>query len=143
MYELNFYQNGDKWKHSLIPIEISKKESDFVINLLVYKNHYALLKKLHVFLGNHNKSFVCRRSLNSYTCEKALINHNEKCGDDNICTIRTSSESHLHWKKPFHKNPLYFSIYADFEADNEKDNSSVGNRKLIFTNKTQYLEDIF
>ena len=31
-------------------------------------------------------------------------------------------------KKHFPKNPLYFRIYADFEADNEKDNSSVGNK---------------
>ena len=60
IYELNFYQDGDKWKHNLIPIEISKNKSDKVIDLLIYKNHYALIKKLHVFLGDHNKSFVCR-----------------------------------------------------------------------------------
>ena len=128
IYELNFYQNSDKWKHNLIPIEISKNESDNVFDLLIYKNHYALIKKLHVFSGDHNKSFVCRRCLNSYTCENALINHKEKCGDDNLCTIRTSNESHLYWKKHFHRNPLYFRIYADFEADNEKDNSKIGNK---------------
>ena len=128
IYELNFYQDGDKWKHNLIPIEISKNESHNVIDLLIYKNHYALIKKLHVFLGDHNKSFVCRRCLNSYTCENALTAHKEKCGDDNICNIRTSKESHLYWKKHFHKNPLYFRIYADFEADNEKDNSKIGNK---------------
>ena len=49
IYELNFYQDGDKWEHNLIPIEISKNESDNVIDLLIYKNHYALIKKLHVF----------------------------------------------------------------------------------------------
>ena len=82
-----------------------------------------------MFLGNHNKSFVCRRCLSSYTCENVLKNHKEKCGDDNICTIRTSKESHLFLeKKHFHKNPLYFRIYADFEADNEKDNSKIGNK---------------
>ena len=75
IYELNFYQDGDKWKHNLIPIENGKNESDKVIDLLIYKNLYALIKKLHVFLGNHNRSFVCRRCLNSYTCENALINH--------------------------------------------------------------------
>ena len=127
-YELNFYQDGDKWKHNLIPIEISKNESDKVIDLLIYKNHYALIEKLHVFLGNHNKSFVCRQCLNSYKCENALLNHKEKCRDDNICTIRTSNESHLYWKKHFHKNPLYFRIIADFEADNGKDNSKIGNK---------------
>ena len=57
-----------------------------------------------------------------------LMKHKQKCGDDNITTIRTSNESHLHWKKHFHKNPLYFRIYADFEADNEKDDSIIGNK---------------
>ena len=57
-----------------------------------------------------------------------MINHKEKCGDDNICTIRTSSESHLYWKKYFHKYPLYFRNIADFDADNEIAGSSVGNK---------------
>ena len=30
--------------------------------------------------------------------------------------------------KHFHKNPLYFGIFADFEADIEKDNYSIGNK---------------
>ena len=96
IYELNFYQDGDKWKHNFTPIEISKNESDKVIDLLIYKKHYALIKIMHVFLGNHNKSFVNRRCLNSYTKENALLNHTEKCGYDNICTIKTSNESHLY-----------------------------------------------
>ena len=54
--------------------------------------------------------------------------HKPKCESNDITTIRTSAESHLHWKKHFHKNPLYFRIYADFEADNEKDNYSIGNK---------------
>ena len=58
------------------------------------------------------------------------MKHNQKCGEDNITTIKTSNESHLHWKKHFHKNPLYFRIYADFESDNEKDNSVVGNKTI-------------
>ena len=95
IHELKFYQDGEKWKHKLIPIEISKNESDKVIDLLIYKNQYALIKKLFVFLGNHNKSFVCRRRLTLYTKENALLNHKEKCGEDNICTIKTSNESHL------------------------------------------------
>ena len=57
-----------------------------------------------------------------------LMKHKEKCGDDNITVIRTSNELHLHWKKHFHKNPLYFRIYAGFEADNEKDNFIIGNK---------------
>ena len=128
IFELNFYQDQNQWKHKLILIEVSKNDSDRVIDLAIYKNHYVLIKKLDVFLGDHNKKFICRRCLSSYTSENMLMKHKEKCGDDNITTIKTSNESHLHWKKHFHKNPLYFRIYADFEADNEKDNTCIGNK---------------
>ena len=57
-----------------------------------------------------------------------LKKHKPKCENNDITSIKTSNESYLHWKKHFHKNPLYFRIYADFEADNEKDNSIIGNK---------------
>ena len=66
--------------------------------------------------------------MNSYTNENTSINHKEKRGEYNICTIKTSNESHLYWKKHFHKNPLSFRIFADFEADNEIDGSNIGNK---------------
>ena len=31
-------------------------------------------------------------------------------------------------KKHFHKNPVYFRIIADFEADNEKEDNVIGNK---------------
>ena len=130
IFELVFYQDQNQWKHKLIPIEISKNNSDRVIDLATYKYLYVLIKKLDVFLGDHNKKFVCRRCLSSYTSENMLMKHKEKCGDDNITVIKTSNESHLQWKKHFHKNSLYFRIYADFEADNEKDDSVVGNKTI-------------
>ena len=37
--------------------------------------------------------------------------------------------SYFFWKKKhIHKNPIQFRIYADFEADNEIHNSSIGNK---------------
>ena len=78
------------------------------------------MKKLDVFLGDHNKKFICRRCLNSYTSENMLMIQKPKCENNDITTIRTSPESHLHWKKnSFIRNPLIFRIYADFEADKE------------------------
>ena len=87
--ELNFYQDQNKWKHKLIPVEISKKKSDRIIDLAIYKNHYVLIKKLDVFLGDHNKEYFFRQCLSSYTSENMLIKHNQKCGEDNITTIKT------------------------------------------------------
>ena len=65
--------------------------------------------------------------------------HKLKCGEDKIITIRTSGDSHLHWKIHFHKNPLDFRIFADFEADNEKDNSSIGNKTTNIYKQNQIL----
>ena len=109
-------------------MRLVKNNSDRVIELAIYKNHYVLIKKLDVFLGDHNKKYICRQCLSSYTSENMLMKHKHKCGEDSITTITTSKESHLYGKKHFHKNPLYFRIYADFEADNEKDNSIIGNK---------------
>ena len=80
----------------MIPIEISKNESDKVVDLLIYKNHYALINKLTVFLGDHHKNFICRRCLSSYTSENMLMLHEPKCENNDITTIRTSPDSHLH-----------------------------------------------
>ena len=125
---MNFYQVQSKWRHKLIPIEFSKNDSDRVIDLLISKNHYALNKKMKTFLGDHHKLLICRRCLNSYTIENMLMLHKQKCRDDNITTTRTSSGSHIQWRKRFHRNPSYFRICADFEADNEIDISSIGNK---------------
>ena len=53
IFELKFYQNPNKWKHKLIPIEVSKNDSDKVFDLAIYKNHYFLIKTLDIFLGGH------------------------------------------------------------------------------------------
>ena len=122
LYELNFNQN----KHKLIPIEISKNESDKVIDLLIYKNHDVLIKKLNVFIGKHDCKYICRKCLNSYTTHNLLIKH-KKLRQENQ-QLTTSPDSHIYWKKYFQKNKLYFKIYADFEADNKKEDTSIGDK---------------
>ena len=95
IFELNFYQDQNKGKHKIIPIEVTKTESDRVIDFLIYKNHYALNKKLNVFLGDHQKIFIWKRCLNSYTSEIMLMILKRKCKNIDITTIRTSLKSHL------------------------------------------------
>ena len=106
MFEINFYQDQNQWKHKLIPIEVSENDSDRVIDLAIYKNHYVLTKRIDVFLGDHNKKFICRRCLNSYTSENMLMKHKQKCENNDTTTIRTSKESHLYWKKTFSKKSI-------------------------------------
>ena len=55
-----------------------------------------------------------------------LIKHKNLCGQNQI--LKTSPNSHIYWKKYYQKNKLYFRIYADFEADNKKENTSIGDK---------------
>ena len=114
IHELNF----DQKKHKIIPIEISKNVSDKIIDLLIYKNHYVLIKKLNVFIAKEKCKYICRKCLNSYTSHNMLIKHKNLCGENQ--KSKTSPNSHTFWKKYFQRNKLYFRIYADFEADKEK-----------------------
>ena len=48
IFELNFCQDQNNWKHKLIPTEPSENESYRVVGLLIYKNHCVLIKKQNV-----------------------------------------------------------------------------------------------
>ena len=39
----------------------------------------------------------------------------QKSNQQEITAIKTSTESHLHWKDYFHKKPLFLRIYANFD----------------------------
>ena len=63
--------------------------------------------------------------MNSYKSQNRLIKQKQQREEaPEITIMRTSNESHLFWKKHSQKNPLYFGVVADFEADNKVDNSS-------------------
>ena len=49
MFELKFYQDRSIWKHKLKPNEVSKIDSDRVVDLIIYESHYVLLKKYVYF----------------------------------------------------------------------------------------------
>ena len=54
------------------------------------------------------------------------MTHEPYCESYDITTITTSSDFHLHWKNDFHKNPLFFRVQADVEADIEIHISNIG-----------------
>ena len=118
-FELSFYQDQNKGKHKLIPIQKNKNGSDRVVNLLIYKNLYVLIKNLDVVLGDRIRKIERRRCLSSFTSQKVIIRHKQRCDQQEKISFKTSNESRLHWKKYFHRNSVCFRIFADFEADNE------------------------
>ena len=79
-------------------------------------------------MGNQNCKFVYLRCLSSYTSQNEISIHKQACEKQEITSIKTSNAHHLYWKQCFQKIPLYFRIHAGFEADNDIDNSCMGNK---------------
>ena len=114
------YSKEDDNDYNLVPLYISKNiENRRIIDLILYKNHYILLKKLHVFIGKHDNIYVCRNCLNSYSIQSELITHKRLCGDKNKSVYIPAKETHVKWNKYYQKMPIYSIIIADFEARNE------------------------
>ena len=96
------------WKHQLIPFELSKNNSNRFVDLLIYENLHVLVNKLHIFQGNHNCKFVCRRCSTSYNSQIVLLQHKQRCEQQEITNIRASNEFHFFWKSTFIRN--YFTL---------------------------------
>ena len=114
------YSTDEDNDYKLAPLYISKNiENRKIIDLILYKNHYIILKKLHVFIGKHDNIYVCRNCLNIYSVQSKLMTHNILCGKKNKSVYIPSKKSHVKWNKYYQKMPIYSIIIADFEARNE------------------------
>ena len=114
------YSEEEDNDYKLVPLYISKNiENRRIVDLILYKNHYILLKKLHVFIGKHDNIYVCRNCLSSYSVQSELITHKKSCGNKNKSVYIPSKETHVKWNKYYQKMPIYSIIFADFEARNE------------------------
>ena len=114
------YSKEEDNEYQLVPLYISKNiENRRIIDLNFYKNHYILLKKLHVFIGKYDNIYVCRNCLSIYSVQSELKTHKRLCGNKNKSVYIPSKESHVKWKKYYQKMPIYSIIIADFETRNE------------------------
>ena len=70
--------SGKKCKLTLIPMKLSNKNSNKIIDLTLYKNHSVLIKQLHVFFGKHDSKNKFRVCLNPSSGQKVLIKHKHR-----------------------------------------------------------------
>ena len=114
------YSEEEENDYKLVPLYISKNtENRRIIDLILYKNHYILLKELHVFIGKHDNQYVCRNCLSSYSVLSELTTHKKLCGGKMKSVYIPCKKTHIKWDKNYQKMPLYTMIIADFEARNE------------------------
>ena len=114
------YSTEEDNDYKLVALYVSKNnENRRIIDLILYKNHYILLKKLHVFIGKRDRRYVCRNCLSSYTIQSELTTHKRICDNKDKSVYIPCKETHVRWDKYYQKMPIYSMIFADFEARNE------------------------
>ena len=95
-FELNRYLDQIEGKHKLFPIEVSRNETDRLVDLKIYRSQYVLIKKLNVFLGKQVFRFIFKGCLCPYTSQGVLIIQMQKCGQQKITSIKLINEPHLY-----------------------------------------------
>ena len=98
----------------------------------MYENHYCLITKIHTLLNNNDGhcKFVCRRCLTTYRHEHVLIDHIERCENQQPTKITFPHDNQLYFKEYWMKTDLPFYIVADFECMNIPNET---HNKILFT----------
>ena len=153
---------GDNIKdYTLEALYLTKEyDANNVIDILYYRDqtlsafhgHYMWIKQLELFFRSEsdycNKIYLCRKCLNKFTHESALLNHKESCDDYDFCKmiLPTDKDYKLEFKKYGYKNKVPFVIYGDFESLNteltDKDRKEIYyKRKQLNSNKNLELNE--
>lgn len=135
-------KKGDSIKdYTLEPLYLTKEyDKNDVIDLLLYENHYMWIKQLDLFFktdsDHDNRIYLCRKCLNKFTNENALIKHKELCDNYDYCKLimPTEKDYKLEYKKYHFKNKVPFVIYGDFESLN-KELTDIDRKEIYYKRK--------
>ena len=102
------------------PIHINENYKQPQIDLMLYKNHYCLITKLHCLIneGSHMKH-ICRRCLTAFSLKSVLGEHLERGINQKPTNITFSWKDHLKFEDHSMKFPVPIRVYADFECINQ------------------------
>ena len=104
----------------LTPIHVNKNYLQPQIELLLYQNHYCLITKLHCLINkDSHMRWVCRRCLTAFSSQPILIDHMERCINQQPTKITFSWKDQLKFEDYHMKVPVPIRVYADFECINQ------------------------
>ena len=108
----------------LTPIHINTSYDQPRIDLLFYQNHYCLITKLHCLINkDSHMRWVCRRCLTAFSSQPVLIDHMERCINQQPTKITFSWKDQLKFEDYHMKVPVPIRVYADFECINQPQNT--------------------
>ena len=101
-----------------IPVYKSDKNHEKFLDLLLFENHYMLIKNIDRFFYPNvkNKSYFCRSCCNTFFSEKKYDEHSHFCNTNKTQILMPSVKKYLkfyNWQNTIKNN---FVCYADIES---------------------------
>ena len=142
----------NKGSGEIYPLRTSKKESGYLIDLLLISNdegnkHYCWIKDFNKLVSsqvdkNHHKLKICRRCYKSYQKEESLEKHKEYCNENEEANIvmpkdKDGNPLYIQFKKFNKKMRVPFLFYVDFETTPEKIHTCSPDESKSFTKQYQ------
>ena len=107
----------DKDLKDKYPLYKSNKNYDKFLDLLLYNNHYMIIKKIdQFFYPTKNNTFFCRNCCSSYYSELKYEEHIEFCRNEKTLVLLPSKNKYLQFKNIQNTLQLPFICYSDIES---------------------------
>ena len=137
-YSFNIFAPNEDDTRCIVPLVITQKNCEHVINLLYWgdgdKCHYALIGNLNSLLygknAHHEKKHICMTCLHPYSSETALKNHVELgcAGHGQVTRMPKDDEAVCEFKSHSKKIKCPFVFYSDFESILKKVDDTTQNK---------------
>ena len=130
------WETIDLFTQALVPILISKRKSQFTINLLLYQNHFYFIKNFNRIMssfGSNVRKF-CYNCMSGFLTEKRLQNHLENCRFFKPTKVVMAKDQYLSFQKIEYMHEFPYVMYCDFESVLMKTNKEIS-QKTFSTQK--------
>ena len=134
LLETNIYvYSCNKNLKEKIPVFRSDKNHEKFLDLLLFENHYMLIKNIDRFFypNSKNKSYFCRSCCNTFFSEKKYNEHSQFCNSNKTMILMPSTQKYLkfyNWQNTIKHN---FIMYADIESYMEYNDNKYDHKHLM------------
>ena len=116
-----------------IPVYKSDKNFEKFLDLLLFENHYMLIKNIDRFFYPNvkNKSYFCRLCCNTFFSQKKYDEHSQFCNSNKTMILMPSTKKYLklyNWQNTIKHN---FICYADIESHMEYNDNKYDHKNLM------------
>ncbi len=130
------WETIDLLTQALVPILISKRKSQYTVNLLLYNNHFYYIKNFNRIMssfGSTSRKF-CYNCMSGFFNQKRLENHLENCKFFKPTKVIMAKDQYLSFKNVEFMHEFPYVMYCDFESVLMKTNQEIS-LKNISTHK--------